>query len=688
MQPMKRAVLVAATCILAGAMLPGCKPDMTSLVFGPDKLTSDPGVVSVEIGESADVTIHIFDGQGNELPADYWLPRCTIEVDFPDVAEVTIVGGKLRVVGKLGGKVKVRVTCPDEDPQQTGPSTTFEVDVRASRPVITAISPNPVVMGTATTLTITGTGFLPDAGVEISGDDYQTTFVSSTELRIDLPAGKTLLSDAPLVVKVFQELDEVGSPAFTLPVSYPVPVLTLLNPSSAAAGSQTLEIVLTGLKMFPKSVVRWQGIDLVTTYVGYDRVKATVPAALLATPGVFLITVFNPAPGGGTSNTLSFDVTGSGALATFDFTSSESTVLWAAVAQGSGAFVQTPIVNKVVQFPVTAPTASFAFVTSTQVNLQAARTGGGANPGVTTFTRLTVFSMTREEMTAGVHRMGFRFGTTGLSGTVTGLGAGEVGHLLWGNGEASTTSAFSMTNASPGPHALAGYRSGASGIGATDRAFMRLNQPSAAGVIVDFNGPESAPVATATATLSGLLAGDQAFGLMGYSTEPTCEGTRFYSVPATASRLLTGIPASLQGPNDVHIYTVVIFNGTTTLQQTFNNRSLIGFAATRPPPIAPPPVTNVAGAPYQIKQAAVDLGSYNAATLSYSTTAVTATKGFLGGATGTIRAPDLSAVSGWNSAWAPLASPSWTLGASTSTAVAPTCASGTTISLISVTGTN
>jgi len=65
---------------------------------------------------------------------------------------------------------------------------------------------------------------------------------------------------------------------------------------------------------------------------------------------------------------------------------------------------------------------------------------------------------------------------------------------------------------------------------------------------------------------------------------------------------------------------------------------------------------------------------------------ITATKGFLGAATGTIRAPDLSGVSGWNAAYAPPASPAWTFGANSYVATLQPCASGTSATTVSLSG--
>jgi 6-phosphogluconolactonase (cycloisomerase 2 family) len=59
--------------------------------------------------------------------------------------------------------------------------------------------------------------------------------------------------------------------------------------------------------LVPNSVVRWNGTDLPTTFDS-NYLYATIPASYIATAGTASITVFNPAPGGGISNLVSFNI--------------------------------------------------------------------------------------------------------------------------------------------------------------------------------------------------------------------------------------------------------------------------------------------------------------------------------------------------------------------------------------------
>ena len=60
------------------------------------------------------------------------------------------------------------------------------------------------------------------------------------------------------------------------------------------------------------SVVRWNGSDRPSTYnaaIVVNAVTAQISASDIAAAGTALVTVFNPAPGGGSSNSLTFTIT-------------------------------------------------------------------------------------------------------------------------------------------------------------------------------------------------------------------------------------------------------------------------------------------------------------------------------------------------------------------------------------------
>ena len=104
-----------------------------------------------------------------------------------------------------------------------------------------------------------------------------------------------------------------GATAFSLDVgSNPVPSATSIAPSSAVPGGAGFTLAVTGANFTATSVVRWNGSDRATTFVSSTQLTAAIPAVDIAAAGMAQVTVFNPAPGGGTSSALAFTITAFG----------------------------------------------------------------------------------------------------------------------------------------------------------------------------------------------------------------------------------------------------------------------------------------------------------------------------------------------------------------------------------------
>ena len=88
----------------------------------------------------------------------------------------------------------------------------------------------------------------------------------------------------------------------------PFPSARTLSPTTAAVGSSEITVTVSGVDFVESSVVRWGGVDRPTVVVDSTTLLATISAADLSTPGIKLITVFTPGPGGGVSTPLAFSV--------------------------------------------------------------------------------------------------------------------------------------------------------------------------------------------------------------------------------------------------------------------------------------------------------------------------------------------------------------------------------------------
>jgi hypothetical protein len=92
--------------------------------------------------------------------------------------------------------------------------------------------------------------------------------------------------------------------------SNPVPFIGQpLAPTSAKPGAHGLTLTVRGVGFVSGSAVRWNGQALPTTFGSGQSLTAAVPASSLAQAGTGVVTVVNPAPGGGSSNLAFFEVT-------------------------------------------------------------------------------------------------------------------------------------------------------------------------------------------------------------------------------------------------------------------------------------------------------------------------------------------------------------------------------------------
>ena len=140
--------------------------------------------------------------------------------------------------------------------------------------------------------------------------------------------------------------------------SNPVPAIGLLSPSSVNTGSADLQLAVVGTNFVPGAVVQWNGADRTTTFFSSTQLTAYIPASDLAIPGSAAITVINPTPAGGTSNTSSFSITTAYKAtpvvtwispASISYGTALSAIQLNAAASVPGSFIYTPPAGTVVR---------------------------------------------------------------------------------------------------------------------------------------------------------------------------------------------------------------------------------------------------------------------------------------------------------------------------------------------------
>jgi hypothetical protein len=89
------------------------------------------------------------------------------------------------------------------------------------------------------------------------------------------------------------------------------PTLSSMSPTSVAAGSGAFTLTVNGTNFVAGSTVQWNGAARATTFVSATQLTASIGASDVAAAGSATVTVINPS-GGGTSNGLTFTISGGG----------------------------------------------------------------------------------------------------------------------------------------------------------------------------------------------------------------------------------------------------------------------------------------------------------------------------------------------------------------------------------------
>jgi hypothetical protein len=90
--------------------------------------------------------------------------------------------------------------------------------------------------------------------------------------------------------------------------SNPVPAIATLSPTGVTVNSGAFTLTVNGSGFVNGSVVNFGGNARSTTYVSATQLTAAILASDVASVGTPAVTVTNPSPGGGTSNSVTFNV--------------------------------------------------------------------------------------------------------------------------------------------------------------------------------------------------------------------------------------------------------------------------------------------------------------------------------------------------------------------------------------------
>lgn len=219
---------------------------------------------------------------------------------FFSVATICILSFVFFVCGCGGGGTSPTPTAASDQAAQNGSNPV---------PQISAVNPAAVHAGGADfTLTVTGSGFVTGSTVMCNNYSRSTTFVSGTQLTAVMPAAD-ILQIHPVQITVVNP-SPGGGPSNSVPVTVldPLPVISSLSPPSVLIGAQGFTLSVNGTGFQATSIVQWNGISRVTTFVTPTQVRAAILDADLAGLGPRQVTVLNPGASGGVSNIANFNV--------------------------------------------------------------------------------------------------------------------------------------------------------------------------------------------------------------------------------------------------------------------------------------------------------------------------------------------------------------------------------------------
>lgn len=191
-----------------------------------------------------------------------------------------------------------------------GASGALSLAINNPLPVVASIAPGEIIIGAAPpTLVVNGSGFLPSSLVQWNGVSRPTVYISRTELRVEVRAADVVAAGTARIAVVNPAPGGGTSNSTTLELFNPVPVITATSPASVVVGGPWFQLMVRGTGFVAGAVVNWNGQSRPTFFVSPTELRIDVPAADIAVSGAVTLTVVNPSPGGGLSNSRLFTVT-------------------------------------------------------------------------------------------------------------------------------------------------------------------------------------------------------------------------------------------------------------------------------------------------------------------------------------------------------------------------------------------
>jgi len=193
-----------------------------------------------------------------------------------------------------------------------GGGTSNAISFTVSNPTVTITSVTPstaTVNDASKSLAIVGTGFVSATSIAFNGTALSSTYVDGSHMTATATASSfTNAGNFSVIATNPAPGGGVSAPA-PFQVLNPAPQIATLTPNTVYFGANDTTITVNGSAFVPTSVVNLGTTSLTTAFVSSTQLTAVVPASSMNALTTLSVTVFTPAPGGGTSGATSLYVT-------------------------------------------------------------------------------------------------------------------------------------------------------------------------------------------------------------------------------------------------------------------------------------------------------------------------------------------------------------------------------------------
>jgi len=213
----------------------------------------------------------------------------------------------LLIAGIVGGIAFFILSCGGSSSPQSSPPPP------AQAPAISSISPGSIIAGSnGFTLTVNGSNFNTSSTVQWSGSSRPTAYVHSTQLRATISTSDIAAAGTRTITVRNTSPAVAVSNGSVFNINYPMPTISFISPSSIPAESEDFTLIIYGRNFVQNTTLQWNSSVISGDYIDGTQIIFVVSASHVASEGIVSVSVSNPSPGGGSSNTLPFNVKAAG----------------------------------------------------------------------------------------------------------------------------------------------------------------------------------------------------------------------------------------------------------------------------------------------------------------------------------------------------------------------------------------